>query len=140
MNWITTAIISTIFIALSNVIAKFYQSKIPLGIGMIYFTIGVFVISVIASIVNKSPLSWSKSMQQGALLAFAYGFIWAIGQVFFLLSLSKNAPLSLVIPVLVGGIGMFGVLSGVVFFNETLSLMRVIGIVTVLIGTVILSR
>ncbi|HLD24326.1 MAG TPA: hypothetical protein VJB96_00195 [Patescibacteria group bacterium] len=140
MNWIATTLLSAFFIALSNVLAKIYQSKIALGIGLAIFAIGVFVIAFITTTIQKTPVVLSKSFQQAAMLAFLYGVIWAIGQVFFLLTLSKNAPLSLTIPILVGCIAIGGVISGLVFFKETLSSLQIIGVITVLIGTVILSR
>lgn len=140
MNWIVTAIISAAFLSLSNVIAKLYQSKISLGAGMIIFSLGVLVVSVLVTLISKTPFTTSKSLQSAVWLALVYGIIWALGQIFFLTTLAKNAPISLAIPIIVGGIATGGALAGVAFFGETLSLMRVIGIITILTGTVILSR
>ena len=55
-------------------------------------------------------------------------------------TLSRNVPLSIALPMLVGGIGVAGVIAGVVVFHESLSLMKLIGVSVKLVGTVVLAK
>lgn len=139
MSWPILAIVSASLYSLSNVITKVFQPKLSSGVGIFIFSIGVFLSSTLIALFFKSG-TIPKFSWQPAYLALASGFVWAFAQLFFILTIGKNAPISAAIPVVVGGIAVGGVLTGIAFFGETLSLMRIIGIVTVLIGTVILSR
>ncbi|MEK7577204.1 MAG: hypothetical protein AAB492_01120 [Patescibacteria group bacterium] len=140
MNWITASILSAVLYSTSNAVTKVFQPKLSFGIGMVLFSIGVLVSSLVLTMVTKTPLTITKVTQQAMTLAFVSGLIWAFAQLFLLMTLAKNAPLSIAIPVIVGGIAVGGILAGVAFFGETLSPMRIVGIMIVLIGTVILSR
>lgn len=139
MSWPILAIISALLFSTSNVITKTFQPKLNSGLGMFVFSIGVLITSAITAVVYKSgaapKFSWSP-----VYLALAAGTVYTLAQLLFIITLAKNAPLSIAIPIIVGGIAVGGVVTGIAFFGESLSLMRIIGIVTVLIGTVILSR
>lgn len=140
MNWFITSLLSAAFFSASNAVTKIFQPKLSFGIGMIIFSIGVLTSSVVYSLITKAPLTLTKISQQTMSFAFGAGFIWAFAQLFFLMTLSKNAPLSVAVPIIVGGIGIGGILTGVLFFGEHMTGMRVVGAVIVLAGSIILAR
>ncbi len=140
MNWPIVAILSALLYSASNAITKTFQPKLTSGIGMFIFSVGVFIASALIAIFMKSGGNVPKFSWGPVSLALASGFVWAFAQLLLLVAFAKNAPLSIAVPMIVGGIAVGGVLTGIAFFGETLSPIRIIGIVTVLIGTVILSR
>lgn len=139
MSWPILAILSALLYSLSNAITKVFQPKLSSGVGIFIFSIGVFFSSTLIALFFKFGTA-PKFSWQPAYLALASGFVWAFAQLFFIVTIGKNAPISAAIPVVVGGIAVGGVLAGLMFFGETLSIMRIVGIMTVLIGTIILSR
>lgn len=140
MNWPILAVLSALLYSLSNAITKMFQPKLSTGLGMFIFSTGVFLASALIAIGMKSGGITPKFSLPPAYLAIISGIVWAFAQLLLIVTFSKDAPISIAVPIIVGGIAVGGVLTGLVFFGETLSFMRIIGIVTVLIGTVILSR
>lgn len=140
MNWIISAILSSLFFSLSNAVTKVFQPRLSYGLGLGIFSLGVLLTSLVILLFSKTPIVAGKLIQQSSGLALVSGFIWGIAQFFFLLMLSKNAPLSVAIPIVVGGIGIGGILAGILFFGEQMTLMRIIGATIVLVGSVILAK
>lgn len=140
MNWPILAILSGLLFAGSNAITKAFQPKLPSALGMFIFSAGVFLTSAFLALFIRSAAGAPKFTWPPSYLALTSGFVWAFAQFLLIVAFAKHAPISIAIPIVVGGIAVGGVLTGLLFFGETLSLMRIIGIVTVLIGTVILSR
>lgn len=140
MNWFISAILSAALFASSNAVTKVFQPKLSFGIGMVLFSLGVLISSLLVTVATKTPMTVTKVAQQAMGLAFGSGLIWAFAQTFLLITLSKNAPLSVAIPIIVGGVGIGGIAAGVLLFGEQMTLMRTIGSVIVIIGSVILAR
>lgn len=140
MNWLTLSLLSALFYAGSNALTKLFQPKLSTGLGMFIFSIGVFVASAVMAVFVKSGNSVPKASVAPILLAISSGCVWAIGQYLLIVTFAKNAPISVALPIILSGIAVGGILTGVTFFGETLSLTRIIGIVIVLIGTFVLSK
>lgn len=141
MNWYITSIAAIIFFSAANALARLFQDKIHPLYALVPQIIGAFLSAGIVAVGFKllSPKSGAFTTQ-GVTLAIIAGVVWAVGQIFFYVTLSKDAPLSVVIPLVVGGVGVGGVLAGVMFFSEQLSFLRFTGISIVLIGSLILAR
>ena len=140
MNWPIIAVISALLYAGSNAITKTFQPKLTTGVGMVVFSAGVFLTSLLVAMFMKPTGTVPKFSWPPVYLALASGFVWAFAQLALLITFAKGAPISIAVPIIVGGIAVGGVLTGIAFFGETLSLVRIVGIVVVLIGTVMLSR
>ncbi len=140
MNWITMAVASALGYSAANALTKIYQSKLPLIAGVGFFAFGIFVTSLITLLLTKSSGDILKHANNYAGIAALAGLIWFFAQFLFVDAMSKNAPISLLIPFVTGGIAIGGVITGLLFFGETLSTIKIIGVIVVLIGTVMLSR
>lgn len=139
MNWMMFAILSALLFSVSNALTKMFQPKLATGIGLVLFALGVLGAAVVNIIFGKYT-SPQTSTGNPILIALSAGFIWGFAQLFFILMLAKNAPVSVAIPVVIGGIGIGGVLAGILLFGETLTITRIIGIAIVLTGSIILGR
>ncbi len=139
MNWYLTTIIAIVGFSGANALSRYISTKFSPIFSFPFFVFGSFVFSLIALLFFKI-FSQEKTVfsSQGVTIAIIAGIIWAIGQLSFFISL-KSAPLSLLSCLIIGGIGIGGVLAGVIFFHETLSFMRIIGIVVILIGSIVLA-
>lgn len=140
MNWLTSALIAAALFSTSNALTNVFQSKMSMGAGLTLFSAGVFACALIIAAVLKTSFQNLSQSGTGIYFALGSGIVWALAQMTFLLMLSKNPPLSIVVPIVVGGIGVGGVITGALFFGEQLSTMRVIGAAIILLGTVILAR
>ena len=120
---------------------KLFQAKIHVVSGLFVFIIGALLTATTGLILTNFFFKQSTVVtREGVQLALIAGAIWAVGQLMFFLTLSKNPPLSVVLPILVAGIGIGGVLAGVLYFQEALTPQRIFAIAIVLIGSIILAR
>lgn len=140
MTWLAAALISAALFSVSNGFTKVFQSKLGTGFGMILFSLGVLASSIFITYVLKIGLPIYKQPTQTIQTALIAGLVWGFAQLFFIIMLGKNAPMTVALPIVVGGIGVGGILTGVLFFGEQMTVPRLIGATIVLIGTVILSR
>ncbi len=140
MNWLTSTIIAVIFLSASNIFLKFYLPKLGTGLGIFYFTFAALLVTIVLAFVAKVGEPAIKNVGYAPLFAMASGILWALGNFFFFTIFVKNAPLSLVMPIVVGGIGVGGIITGVVLFHESLNFTQLAGILIVLTGSIILAR
>jgi uncharacterized membrane protein len=140
MNWFTFALLSALLFSVSNALTKMFQPRLATGVGLIVFALGVVGAALINLLGIKSTTPPASGGINPMALAITSGFVWGFAQLFFIFMLAKNAPVSVAIPVVIGGIGIGGVLAGALLFGETLTLMRIIGIVIVLAGSILLGR
>jgi uncharacterized membrane protein len=141
MNWLFTTITAVVCFSLVNGITKFYNGKIHPLYALVPQVIASLIVSITIAFGFKifSPKG-AVLTTQGISIAVIAGVIWAIGQLMFCVTISKNPPYSVVIPIMVGGAGIGGIIAGVGFFSEQLTIARIIGIVLVLIGSIVLAR
>lgn len=140
MNWLTTTIIAVAFLSASNVFIKFYLPKLGSGFGTFYFTLAALLMTMILTFIMKAGGPAAKSVGYAPLFAMLSGVLWATGNFFFFTIFAKNTPLSLALPIVVGGIGVGGVITGLLLFHESLNVTQIIGILVVLAGSVILAK
>lgn len=140
MNWLTTTIIAVIFLSASNIFLKLYLPKLGTGLSIFYFTLAALFVTIILTFITKVGEPAVKHVGYAPLFAMASGILWALGNFFFFTIFVKNAPLSLVMPIVVGGIGVGGIVTGVVLFHESLNFTQLAGILIVLTGSIILAR
>lgn len=141
MNWYIFSLLAIISYSFGNAITKYVSSRLSSFAGALAQAIGAVVVSLITFFVFQSLASRTPKIDQGNFLAaVAGGGLWVIGQIFLFFAFSKNAPLSIVIPFVVGGIGVGGVIGGILFFKESLTTMQFFGIITVLVGSIMLAK
>ena len=139
MNWLLYTLLAAVFISLSNALTRFFQPVLSVPLGMFIFSVGVLFSSFCVSFFSGS-FAWNSDMRVGVLFALMSGAVWGIGQLFFITALSKQAPLSVMVPIVVGGIGIGGIVAGTVIFKESITFFRIFAMMLVLIGSVLLAR
>ena len=142
MTWFVAALLSALLFSISNAITKDFQPKLSLFTGLLFLILGGLFAVIIGMVITGSSLVKYMGQTNPKALweAITSGFVWASATFVFFYVLSKNAPLSLAMPVIVGGIGVGGVLAGLLVFHESLTTMQLIGIIVVLAGSVLLAR
>lgn len=140
MNWLLTAAIAATCFSIANVFIKFYQPKLGSGLGLLYFILGGFIMTSLLTFGARLGGPIAKNVGNAPMMAIISGVVWAVANFFFFSLIAKNAPLSIAMPVVVGGIGVGGVVAGVLMFGESLNLVQIIGILVVLTGSVILAK
>ncbi len=141
MNWYIFSLLAVVSYSVGNVITKYVSSRLSSFAGALGQAVGAVIISIITFFVFQIFTSRSGSLDRGNFIAAAAsGGLWIIGQMFLFIALSKNAPISIVIPFVMGGLGVGGVIGGVLFFKESLTAIQTLGIITVLIGSVMLAK
>lgn len=139
MPWYFSLIFATLFISASNGFARAFAGKIHPVFSTAIVGLTAFIItgiwSLVASQVGQKPFATTK---EAVFLAIGSGAVWSVGQLLWFTTLS-HAPLAIALPIISGGIGVVGVLTGVLFFHETLTLLQIVGIVTVLFGSVLVT-
>lgn len=140
MNWLLTAAVAATCFSIANVFIKFYQPKLGSGLGLLYFIVGGLAMTLLLTFGVKMGGPVAKNVGNAPLMAMISGVIWVVANFFFFSLFAKNAPLSIAMPVVVGGIGVGGVIAGVLVFGESLNIAQIIGIIVVLAGSVLLAK
>lgn len=141
MNWYIFSLLAVVSYSVGNVITKYVSSRLSSFAGALGQAVGAVIVATITFFVFQTLTSRSGSLNRGSFVAAAIsGGLWIIGQIFLFLALSKHAPISIVIPFVMGGLGVGGVIGGVLFFKESLTMIQTLGIITVLVGSVMLAK
>lgn len=141
MNWLGLLFISITGYGISNALVRYYSTRISPLMGAILLSCGALATALVLLLIQvfsggKMPIPGKDSIITGLLS----GVFFTGAVLFYNTTLSRNVPLSIALPILVGGIGVAGVIAGVAVFHETLSLMKFIGMSVILVGTVLLAR
>lgn len=139
-SWVPNAIIAALFFSAANAFIKIYQPKLGNGFGLFFFVFGGLIATAFITFVLKIDSNMPKQFGTTPYIAMLAGILWAIANFFFFSLFSKNTPLSIAMPFVVGGIGVGGILAGVLFFGERMNASQIAGAVIVLIGSAILAR
>lgn len=140
MNWLLTAFIAATCFSISNSFIKLYQPKLGSGLGLVIFTLGGLLMTIFLTFIAKVGGPAAKNVGNAPWIALFSGLVWAVANFFFFTLFANKAPISIAMPVVVGGIGVGGVLAGLLVFGESLNITQIIGIVVVLAGSVILAK
>ena len=140
MNWLTFAILAALSYGFYNFFAKLSSDKLSPTIGAMFISGTAFLVAAISTIIFRitgQNLSVSKN---GILFPIIAGLFAGLAEVFYLFMFSKNTPVSLGNPLVVGGTTFIAVILGLLILKEPINLTRIIGILATLIGLIILSR
>lgn len=141
MNWQLTAIATIAVFSFYNFLQKLVSSRINAVLALPFVAGGVFLASLLGLLFSRL-LSQNNSLftRQGATYAFLAGALWGVGQIFFLLMFSKGAPLSVGLPLVVGGLSVIGSILGIIILKEPVSFLKFFSIGLIVFGLVLLSR
>lgn len=139
MTWLLSIVISIVCFSIVNALSRLYVGKIHPILALVPQVISSLIIILVIAFVYKQNSKNLLLTHEGIIIAIVAGIIWIVGQLLFCISLNQHAPLIIAVLLSVGGVAIGGIIVGVGFFHEQLSLIRIIGIITVLIGSIFLA-
>jgi transporter family protein len=136
--WFWYALWAAVLYGLHQVLTKLAANRIGDGLGG-------FIVEATAALTILLYLAWLRfggtwnqtSSAPGLIYSVLTGICVGAGTVVFFLLFQKGGPLSAVPMVLAGGAALMAIV-GILFFKETVSPSRVIGIVMALVGLYLL--
>lgn len=141
MKWITPAMLAIINFSSYNFLQKLTGEKINSYIALPFITLGVFFVSIISLVLNKTNGGGSFNFsKQGALYSVLLGILWAVGQILVFLAYKFNAPLSVYMPLTMGGVTVIITVLGIIMLGENINPIKIIGVFSLIIGFLLISK
>ena len=140
MNWLIFAFLTASSYGAYNFFVKISANKLSPTIVIMLLTGTAFLVASISTLVLKFTghnLTVSKNVIMYPVLA---GLFAGVAEIFYLLMYSKNAPLSIGLPLVMSGTIIVAVFLGIIILKEDLSAVKFIGILVTLIGLIVLTR
>lgn len=140
MNWITFAILAASSFGFYNFFIKLSADKLSPTIALMFIAGTSFLVATITTIVLKlsgQELSFSKEVIYLPILA---GVFTGIVEIFYLFMFTKNAPLNIGAPFVIGLTSLVSVLLGLIILREPLNATKIVGVCLTIIGLVLLTR
>lgn len=141
MNYISFAIFAAVGFGFYNFFVGKSGGKISPFLATAFLTISGFILTIIASLFQKY-FAGEKLLvtNDGIKFAVLAGVAAGIAEIFYFFAFSKNTNVSIVLPIVFTLTVITGVILGVIFDNETLSSMKVAGILLGILGLFLLTR
>jgi bacterial/archaeal transporter family protein len=139
MNWLIFALIAIGGYALFNFFLMFSADKIsaPIGVAIIgSMTVVVALIAIISMNISGQEFLITSDGIKFAILA---GLFTAIAELAYYIMYLKGTNLSIGTPLVVGGTILIATILGVIILSETLSIVKIIGVITTIVGIILLS-
>lgn len=141
MNWFLFAVLSIITLSSYNLVLKLASSKINVVLALPIIGFAVLLVGIVGYFFKNSFHNQIAAPNlQGIFLAFFVGLTWAVAQIFYFSMFSKNAPASVGVPLVVGGITTIVTIIGVAFLKEPLTTTKVLGIIFMLAGFFFIAK
>ncbi len=140
MNWIPYAILAASTFGFYNFFVKLSADKLNPIAANIFIAGTSCLIAIISAIylkLNGQDLLITKESVKFPIIA---GLFAGVAEIAYLMMYSKNTPITIGNPLVVGGTTIIAILLGFIILKEPVSLSKGIGIVLTLTGLVILSR
>jgi uncharacterized membrane protein len=140
MNWITFAILAASSFGFYNFFTKLAADKLSPTIALMFIAGASFLVATVSTIVFKASgqeLTFSKGAIYLPILA---GVFTGIAEIFYLFMFTKNAPLNIGGPVVIGITILVTVLLGLIVLKEPLNAAKIAGICLTMAGVVLLAR
>ncbi len=134
-------LISILCFSAFNATVKVLPAKIHIVYVLPFVILGGSLVALLSLLLPK-VVSYENIVltKSGMFYAAIMGAIWVIGQLSFLHLFAKSPSLSMITPIMVGGVALGGTLSGFFIFKEPITMMKVLGMVGILIGIFFVSR
>jgi len=140
MTWITFAILAVTSFGFYNLFVKLTADKLSPTIALMFIAGTSFVVATIATLIFKftgQSLTFSKNAILFPILA---GISTGVAEIFYLFMFTKNAPLNVGTPFVVGGTIVAAVILSLFILKEPLSAVKIAGILMALTGLILLTR
>ena len=129
MTWKRYVLISILFFVTGQIFLK-YDSNVNPIISLCFFTIMMGLLGIIYLITHKKELV-NKKIPYYSLLA---GLVFFFGNMYWIKSIQKSPSLSNVRILMAGGETIFLLISGLLFFQQKITLKQLAGIIIILFG------
>jgi len=129
MTWKSYVLISILFFVTGQIFLK-YDSNVNPIISLCFFTIMMGLLGIIYLITHKKELI-NKKIPYYSLLA---GLVFFFGNMYWIKSIQKSPSLSNVRILMAGGETIFLLISGLLFFQQKITLKQLAGIIIILFG------
>ena len=140
MNWLIYGILAVLAFGLYNFFIKISSDKIniPLAVGILGLSVAVigFLVFGYFKLSGQEILYTSEGLK----FVILAGVFTAIAEFFYYLMFLRGAQLAIGLPLVVGGTVIVGTVLGIIFLKETLPVTKIVGLITTIIGIVILSK
>jgi len=140
MNWLIFAVLSATSFGFYNFFTKLSADKFSPTIALLIMTGISFFVALISTVVFRisgQELIFSKNVIWLPIMA---GLFAGIAEISYLFMYTKDAPLNIGTPLVVGLTIVVAVLLGVIILKESLDINKVIGICLTIIGLLFLMR
>lgn len=138
MTWHWYAIGAAILYGLHQIFTRMASDRIGDGLGgfVVEATAAATILAYLASLYLSGQ--WNqKFTDSGVAYSALTGICVGVGTIFFFILFQKGGPLSAVPMILAGGAAIMAV-AGILFFRESASLSRILGIVFSILGLLLL--
>lgn len=141
MHWLTLALLSTAGGFLFNVFIKLSNQRIPEILAAVILQATALMIIVFCWVFTKSsPIEVTPTNKMGIVYAATAGIVIGITNFLIIKMYHMNAPLSAVIPFKLVAGTLLALAIGVLFFQESLTLKKALGVSFSLAGVWMLVR
>jgi len=140
MNWLAYAILAASSFGFYNFFTKISADKFSPALANIFIAGTSLLVAIISTIYLKmsgQSLTFTKSSLMLPVLA---GLFTGVAEIFYLSMYSKNAPITVGNPLVVGGTIVITVILGMIILKEPMSAAKIAGIIFVITGLVLLTR
>ena len=140
MHWLAFAVLTASSYGVYNFFVKISANKLSPTIAIMFLTGTAFLVAAISTMFLKltgQNLTITKNVIIYPILA---GLFAGVAEIFYLLMYSKNAPLSIGLPLVMSGTIIVAVFLGIIFLKEDLNAVKFIGILITIIGLIVLTR
>lgn len=140
MQWIPYAILAATSYGFYNFFVKMSAGKLSPTIAIMFLTGTAFIIATISTLVLKVSGQNLIIARNAILFPILAGLFAGIAEIFYLIMYSKEAPLSIGLPLIMGGTMLVAIILGLVVLKEGFNTAKTAGIILVFIGIIFLSR
>lgn len=140
MNWLFYALLAASGFGFYNFFLKMSSDKLSPAVANIFIAGTSCLIAIISSVylkLNGQDLLITKENIKFPVIA---GLFTGMAEIFYLTMYSKNTPITIGNPLVVGGSIVIAVILGLIILKEPMNGIKVAGIILTLTGLVVLSR
>lgn len=140
MNWVVFAFLTAASYGFFNFFMKLSGPKFSPTVANIFIAGTSLLIAVISTLYLKFTGHDLIFTRENIKLPILAGVFTCLGEIFYLMMFSKQAPITIGYPMVVGGAALVVLVLGFIVLKEPLSLFKIAGIVCMLAGLIFLSR
>lgn len=140
MHWMSFAVLAALSFGFYNFFTKISADKLSPTIALMFIAGTSFVVAVVATIVFKlsgQPLTFSKNALWFPIFA---GAATGVAEIFYLFMFTKEAPLNIGMPLVIGLTVVSTVVLSFIFLKEPMNMIKIFGIISIVFGLVLLTK